>query len=232
MDVSDDQRKQINRWFWRSCFSKRYSSGVLRNLNADIKEMLLLRSKKPSTLGGFSADLDKKFFTSNTFGMGNVNTKTFVLMLAQNSPKSFVSGAPVNLAETLKSSNRAEFHHLMPRSFLRKSAQISIDESVLANFAFLSRSDNRILGGDAPSAYQAKMALNKKEILESALCPVSLFNDKYDVFIEERVDLLLKKLRFYVLNLNLPKIFKRFPFALTHGAPPACCSGERTSSVC
>jgi hypothetical protein len=36
---TDAQRKRIDRWFWRSAFSKRYSSAVLRNLNSDIAEM-------------------------------------------------------------------------------------------------------------------------------------------------------------------------------------------------
>jgi hypothetical protein len=29
---SDDQRRRLVRWFWRTCFSRRYSSGVLRYL--------------------------------------------------------------------------------------------------------------------------------------------------------------------------------------------------------
>ncbi len=47
---SDEQRRIINRWFWRSAFAKRYSSGVLRNLRTDIEEMMKLRRGRPRTL--------------------------------------------------------------------------------------------------------------------------------------------------------------------------------------
>jgi hypothetical protein len=72
---TDAQRKRIDRWFWRSSFSKRYSSAVLRNLNTDIAEMRLLRDNGDSNLGEFSADLSADYFKANVFGLGSVNTK-------------------------------------------------------------------------------------------------------------------------------------------------------------
>lgn len=193
---SDAQRSQINRWFWRSAFSRRYSSGVIRNLNTDIAEMQKLRNGNPSALGDFGSapDLDEAFFLLNTFGMGNVNTKTFLLMLAQYNPLSFISGAPVDLAKTLKESNRSEFHHLMPRDFLKltKQAGLEFNDSLLANMCFLSRVDNRQLGGQAPSKYRTRIEGNIDEILEHALCPKSLFKDDYENFIAERSTMLSK----------------------------------------
>ncbi|MHC2367438.1 hypothetical protein ACVIQT_002086 [Bradyrhizobium diazoefficiens] len=90
---TDEQRAQINRWFWRSAFSRRYSSGVIRNLNTDIEEMRKLKDGQASALGEFNYSIEPNFFLENTFGMGNVNTKTFILMLAQQKPLSFISGA-------------------------------------------------------------------------------------------------------------------------------------------
>jgi hypothetical protein len=183
-----EQSEKIQRWFWRTAFSKRYSSGVLRNLKADIVQMTNLRNGKASTLGDFTVSIDAEFFTSNKFGMGNVNTKTFLLMLSKQVPRSFVSGTRVNLAETLKAANRSEFHHMMPRDFLRQSGQTTYDESVLANMCFLSRADNRKLGGRAPSAYRVSMASNIGEILTSAVTTDILFEDDYKKFIEERAE--------------------------------------------
>lgn len=187
---NNNQRSQINRWFWRSAFSRRYSSGVIRNLNTDILEILKLKNKNESALGNFQIAVSPDFFLENAFGMGNVNTKTFILMLAQNSPLSFISGARVDLAKTLKAANRAEFHHLMPRAFLRETDQQEIFDSVLANFCFLSRSDNRALGGEAPSGYKSKMAENVDEIISSAICPKSVFSDDFESFVRERADML------------------------------------------
>jgi hypothetical protein len=190
MKYTDEQRRAINRWFWRAAFSKRYSAGVLRNLKADIDDMENLREGRKHALGSFQVAIPEEFFTSNLFGMGNVNTKSFVLMLAQARPRSFISGTPVDLSEKLKASNRTEFHHLMPRSFLRSSDQTLSSESVLANFAFISRTDNRQLGGVAPSLYKDKMAPNWAAILEAALCPVTLFDDNYKFFLADRARLL------------------------------------------
>lgn len=187
---TDEQRRRINRWFWRVAFTKRYSSGVLRNLKTDIDEMRKLREGEPSQLGEFSASVPAEFFLENTFGMGNVNTKTFILLLAQHAPLSFASGVPVDLADRLRSGNRTEFHHLMPRAFLTRTEQKKPSANALANFAFLSRADNRILGGEAPSRYRRRMPTDIDEILLHALCPKSLFDDNYESFAIERAFIL------------------------------------------
>lgn len=193
--LSDDHRDRIIRWFWRSSFSRRYSSGVLRNLKTDIEEMALLREGKASKIGEFGIQISDEFFTKTTFGIGNVNSKTFILMIAQSDPRTFISGQPIDLALKLKSANRAEFHHLMPRKFLRDSQQTLQSESLLANFAFVTRSENRELGGKAPSLYKDQMKGDTAEILRRSLIPDSLFNDKYDAFLIDRAAILAKRAR-------------------------------------
>lgn len=187
---SDEQRKTIVKWFWRACFGKRYSSGLLRNLNSDIEEMRKLRAGKPSALGGFPVVITDDYFLSNIFTIGTVNTNTFILLLAQQRPLSFISGAPVDLGEKLRQSNRGEFHHLMPKAFLQTTKQNSFSPNCLANFAFISRADNRVLGGVAPSLYKSHMPANAGEILKYALCEEDLFGDHFREFIIHRASLL------------------------------------------
>ena len=192
---NESQSARIDRWFWRSAFSKRYSSGVLRNLKADITQMVNLRDGAESSLGEFSTHVSPDFFYENSFGLGNVNTKTLLLLLASRSPKSFISGANIDLKETLKAANRTEFHHMMPRDYLRKSGQNEYGENILANICFLARADNRALGGKAPSAYRDQMPSDVSNILDSAICPASLFADNYKVFIEQRSFMLTEAAR-------------------------------------
>lgn len=187
---TDEQRKVIARWFWRACFGKRYSSGLLRNLNSDIEEIRKLRDSKPSALGGFPVTITEDYFTSNIFTIGTVNTSTYILLLAQQTPLSFISGAPIDLGEKLRRSNRAEFHHLMPKAFLLTSKQESHSPNCLANFAFISRADNRALGGAAPSAYKAHMPANSGDILARALCTDDLFKDEFKEFVRNRASTL------------------------------------------
>lgn len=185
-----DHRERLIRWFWRTAFSRRYSSGVLRNLKSDIEEVTNLRQNKASKLGDFHVAIEDDFFLRTTFSIGNVNSKTFILLIAQNSPLTFISGQPVNLAEKLSKANRAEFHHLMPRKFLKETNQIQSKESLLANFAYITRSENRDLGGYAPSLYREKMPENVDEILQRSHIPHSLFGDNYETFLNERSMLL------------------------------------------
>ncbi|SRR5258708_1988637 len=190
IQMTDPQRQRILRWFWRACFSRRFSSGVLRNLKDDIAAVGQLKAGRPNTLGDFPVLVAREFFTQNAFRVNTVNTTTFVLMLAQRQPLNFVSGQPVAMDAVLRDYNRSEFHHLYPRAFLNFGGIPPDQHGPLANFAFLAKADNIVLGGMAPSAYRARMPRQVDNILEAALCPTSLFSDDYQRFLVDRSVLL------------------------------------------
>ncbi len=196
--VSEDQRRQLLRWCWRVAFARRYSSGVLRNLREDIEQIRVLKAGQASKLGGFSCSIPDDFFAINNFTISAVNSKTAILLLAQQAPLSFVSGTPVDLAAKLREFNKTEFHHLMPKAFLRSVEPTRYNANALANIAFLTRAENRHLGGVAPSQYRERMAGNVPQILASAVCPDSLFMDGYDEFVAERSALLASRARVLV----------------------------------
>jgi hypothetical protein len=186
MAISDAQRDALVKWFWKTNFTRRYSAGVIRNLNRDIEEAAALREGTSANLAEIPASVDHAFF-GQTFTIGTVNTRTFILLLAQEQPLSFVSGTPVTLSDVLQGYNRNEFHHLMPRAFLKEKGFKTSEINSLANFAIISASDNKILGGAAPSVYKAKIPAAKQHlILARALCPDSLFGDDYVAFSAER----------------------------------------------
>jgi hypothetical protein len=184
--MTDAQRARLIRWFWRACFARRYSSGVLRALGEDITAMAALKEGKPNALGDFPVVVTRAHFATVSFRVNTVATKTFILMLAQQRPRSFISGQHIALAPVLKEYNRSEFHHLYPAAYLRDQGVPGNRQGVLANFCFLSKVDNIQLGGAAPSVYRGKMAGNHAEILAGALCPASLFNDDFGAFIAQR----------------------------------------------
>lgn len=191
--VDKEKRDRLLKWFWKVSFSRRYSSGVIRHLEEDISAMLRLREGPDSNLGEFPTSIEADFFRYNTFGVRNVNTKTFVLMLAQMLPKSFVSGSDIDLSQKLKEYNKTEFHHLMPKAFVETLSEPQHSVNCLANYCFLSRSENKQLGGEPPSQYRTKMPTDIKEILRRAVCPESLFEDDFDSFIPERAQLLKER---------------------------------------
>ncbi|WP_134667978.1 MULTISPECIES: DUF262 domain-containing protein [unclassified Amycolatopsis] len=192
-NVSDEQRAVLVRWLWRSFFSRRFSAGVLRNLKRDIEEAVKLREGRPSALADVSVSLNVDFFLEKKFSVSAVDTRSFVLLLVNARPLSFVSGSPVSLQKVLSAYNRSEFHHLMPQAFLAKEDIGTASASVLANFAMISAADNKTLGGDAPSVYRARMPSAKvDEILKCAVCPKNVFDDEFAPFLQGRAEMLVE----------------------------------------
>jgi hypothetical protein len=194
--MTAEQNDELKQWFWRACFSRRFSSGVLRNLNRDLAEARKLRAAGTSALAEIPSSLDPEWFIDNRFNISAVNTKTFILLLAQADPLTFVSGSAVDLGDVLQAYNRSEFHHLVPRAFLTAQGKQSDDINRLGNFAIINSVDNKTLGGTAPSAYRAKMSAPRvpaprvPAILERAVCPDVLFSDDYPAFIDARAKML------------------------------------------
>ena len=162
-------------------------------MQSDIEEILKLKLGRTSNLITVldAFEVQPFYFTEAKFRSNTVITKAFILLLAQKNPYSFVTGSPISLREVLKEYNRNQFHYVYPRAFLRNSSQDAYDDSCLANFCFLSTSDNNMIGESPPSIYKSIMPdTNINEILEHAICPSSLFNDDFKVFVDERSKLL------------------------------------------
>jgi hypothetical protein len=198
-NYSDGQRQILLKWFWKSSFSKRYGAGTLRNINKDIEEIKKLKSNEPSSLADFNFDLTTDFYINNQFRRDSISTKTFILQLAQNNPRSFISGSPISLRDVLSNYNRNEFHHIFPKAFLKGIGIPDSKINSLANFCFMSKSDNNRISGDKPSIYKTKLGTNVNDILSSTFSSDTLFLDDYDKFLNERATNLWKN------GLNLTK---------------------------
>lgn len=188
---NDKQRTTLIRWFWRCCFSRRYSSGVNGVQEIDIKNMKELRANSNHTIADFKCFISSSFFTENQFSIGAANTKTFILMLASKTPRSFISGAKVDLSKTLKISTSREFHHIFPDKYLQRLEYVKKDIYCLANFCFLNNADNQKIKDRAPSAYKTDIVGNINEIMTSAICPPNALDLDYDDFVKQRAQLLV-----------------------------------------
>lgn len=192
VQVSDEQRRHLLRWFWRACFSARYGRVVQRNLKVDVEQASRLRSGDPSTLDDVPDHVEEAFFTENRFNLNTVSSKTLILLLAHERPRSLISGTTVDLTRVLSNYNRSEFHHLYPQAYLRKQAVETDEQSPLGNMCFINSIDNKRLGGRAPSGYKDELAaVDCSGILSAALVPeVELFADDYPAFLTARSTLL------------------------------------------
>lgn len=195
---TDKQRKELIRWFWRCCFSRRYSSGVNDIHEIDLSAMDKLIDDENYSISNFKCEVEESFFTKNQFNINAVNTKTFITMLAYNIPRSFISGAKVDLSMALKNASNKEFHHIFPDKYLQRLGFSKNVIFMLSNFCFLNNADNQKIKDKAPSDY--KNLINKDsidKIMESALCPKGSLDMNYNKFVKIRTQILLR----YAQNL-------------------------------
>jgi hypothetical protein len=158
--------------------------------------MIHLLAWNPTEFEQRHLQIQAGFFKDNVFTLTSVNTKVFILILAQERPKSFLSAADVDLDSVLVSCNRTEFHHIFPKDYLANSLGIRDKRvhSVLANFAFLSQHDNRSIKSKAPSQYYLDMPEDHRDsILASSLVPAGGLNLSFEDFIDRRAMLLAEK---------------------------------------
>lgn len=189
--LTDVQRQSLIKWFWRSCFSRRYSSGVNSAHENDLQAMKRLRENEAHDICAFKCEIVASFFEDNIFNLNTVNTKTFVAMLASASPCSFISGVNVDLSEPMKLANSKEFHHIFPAKYLQRQELARNKIFCLANFCFLNNADNQKIKDKAPAEYCKLINQDNLEvILQSALCPNDTFSLDYESFIQKRCEIL------------------------------------------
>jgi hypothetical protein len=190
--IPGEHRQKLERWFWRSCFSERYSGQTNRVARNDITEMAHLRDGEETTLGQFGGTVGPEFFTDTVFRLSSARSATFVLLLASLEPRSFISGNKVDLAAVLQAYNRHEFHHMYPRALLKDDGVEAAAINCLANMCILSRADNNAIRRKRPSEYRLLMPEGDDltAILRGAAASESLFSDDFAAFLSERAQTL------------------------------------------
>jgi hypothetical protein len=190
--VSGDHKSTLLRWFWRSSFSHRYSGNPGRNIKYDVVEAVRLRKGEASSLDKMTFKIDDDFFITNAFSSRTVASKAAILLMAGMHPQSFLSGQAIELDIVLSEPNRKEYHHCMPKAFLKKQRDAIDDKRInaLANIAIISRAENRKIGGRAPSEYKSAMPSDITTIAERAFLPDSLWLDDYEIFLADRAKLM------------------------------------------
>lgn len=69
---TDLQRQSLIKWFWRSCFSRRYSSGVNSAHETDLQAMERLVFDEQYDICSFKCEVSPTFFTDNVFNLNTV----------------------------------------------------------------------------------------------------------------------------------------------------------------
>ena len=187
------QNDYLRKWFWRSVFSRRFSSDVNEKQAHDISEMVKLRENPLYEFRLPKAEIKFSFSNSN-FAAGNANSKSLIALLNTANPSSFWSGAKVDLNKVLKKGSKHEYHHIFPQAFLKKNGFEKRKINLLANICFLTRADNNAIKDKSPAQYLSKCNdRDKTRYLTEAFCPLDIESLDYEDFLAKRSELLERK---------------------------------------
>ena len=194
-------RTRLLRWYWSGVFGEQYGSATETRFARDMVEV-------PAWLGGrgasstveeavFSADRLDSLRTRQSAAYKGVNA-----LLMEKGAKDFRSGQKYGLAVFFDES--VDIHHIFPKKWCQTTGIDAGRYNSIINKTPLSGRTNRMLGGNAPSEYLARLesgtsssgSISRKTVdhhLETHLIvPDCLRRDDFDAFYDRRKEALVK----------------------------------------
>lgn len=177
----------LRRWFWHCSFTQKYKAGTNTAVMADLEDMKRLAVGEP-VFDTLDASIDPDIF-KKTWRINSTVAKAAICLLAQLSPRSFISGGAVDLGTAMAAYNAREFHHIYPKAFLATQGIPFHESNVIANVCFLTSADNRAISDADPRDYMMKIPGNlKPSIAASSLIPLDAMDGSkpYVDFVNQR----------------------------------------------
>lgn len=193
------QLMELKKWFWKTSFSNRYSTGqTTEKMNVDIERILEIRNNVFDETHAMKYTVTKSELIDTKFSKANSLTRAFLLLLAQHNPTDLVLNTKVDIVQSLSKYNRKQYHHIFPNAFLRRQGFPSAKIFSIANFCFLPADSNKKISSKKPSDYFFNLIppTHFNEILSSNLIPLTkdLYeNDNYNDFLEKRAELVINE---------------------------------------
>lgn len=187
------QLRQLKRWFWNCTFMQRYRAGTNRLVTEDLKSMVALADgTSPNAFDSLKTAVGTDLFT-RTWRINTTAAKAAICLLAQNGPRTFLTGRVVDLGESLSAYNARQFHHIYPKAHLQAIGVPFHEANVIANICMLTASDNNQISDRDPQSYFADIPdAHRDDVFKAALIPnesrsgIQPFND----FIQARAQAL------------------------------------------
>ncbi|HVX00276.1 MAG TPA: DUF262 domain-containing protein, partial [Candidatus Babeliaceae bacterium] len=187
-----EQLNTLKKWFWKTAFSTRYSTGqTTTKMNSDIETINEIRKNNFKIIDTIKPTISESDLINSTFTKSHVFTRAFLLLMAQFAPNDLIKNVRIDLTKALSNFNRKEYHHIFPRSFLENQGIAKEKISSLMNFCFLSSDSNKKISKQKPSDYFFNLIPDQHfvAILTNNLIPVrkEIFQrDDYNSFLQKR----------------------------------------------
>lgn len=194
-----NQLKELRKWFWKTSFSNRYSTGqTTEKMNADIERISEIRKDDFVEVNKFRYSVTKSELIETKFSKANPLTRALLLLMAQKGPLDLVKNTKIDIAQSLSKYNRKQYHHIFPNAFLKKQGFPPNKIFSLTNFCFLPADSNKKISKKSPSDYFFSIIPQDSfnDILNSNLIPLTkeLYEkDNYNDFLAKRAELIINE---------------------------------------
>lgn len=198
--ITADQLKTLKKWFWKTSFSNRYSTGqTTSKMNADIEAIIKIRSNDFTDINTLKYSVSVSELVETKFSKANPLTRAILLLMAQYNPIDLIKNTKVDIAQALSKYNRMQYHHIFPNAFLKKQGFPHSKIFSLVNFCFLPADSNKKISKKSPSDYFFNLIPQEdfNTILQSNLIPLKkeLYeNNNYNDFLLKRGQLIIDEI--------------------------------------
>lgn len=209
------QTKCLQDYFWRTCLTSRFSSGVETKLSQDIKKIdKIHQEQEPDQERNIDVSIEA-LKQNGYFSVGRAYIKALICILSSHDPRSFDDGAKVTLDNNyLKMSTSKNFHHFFPKAFLKKKGVTDEKINHIANItlvdAFLNK---RKIRDKAPSIYMKQYVTdnyNSNEIMKTHLInnidSWGIWEDDYGIFFEKRLEAIQSEIKQRLILTELDRV--------------------------
>lgn len=203
-------KKKLMQWYWCGVFGELYGSATETRYALDLPqvvEWILNNGPEPKTI------YDANFSPSRLHTLRTRNSaayKGIYALLMDDNTKDWLSATGIDFSTYFSES--IDIHHIFPVSWCEKNGIPKNDYNCIINKTPLSARTNRIVSGDAPSKYLAKIkkhaGVNDEEfinILKShVLNPEYLYKDDFTGFFNDRKEQILQRIE-RAMNKKIPR---------------------------
>ncbi len=193
--------KKLQQWYWCGVFGEMYGSAIETRFANDLQDVVKWitgeNAPTPSTIK------DAQFQDDRLLTLRTRNSAAYKGLLAlqmRNGSKDFRTGKSIDVHAYFD--NDIDVHHIFPKKWCTDNKVDSQRFDSVVNKTAIDARTNRIIGGDAPSLYLAK--LEDRDRIDSTVLdgilqshgadPLVLRQDNFDDFFNQRFEFLLDRI--------------------------------------
>ena len=203
-------KKKLMQWFWCGVLGELYGSSNETRYALDLPQMIdWIENNKPEPKTIYDANFSpSRLHTLRT--RNSAAYKGIYALLMEDGTKDWLSATKIDFITYFSES--IDIHHIFPVAWCEKNSINKNDYNCIINKTPLSGNTNRMVSGDAPSKYLARLqkytGVNDqdfKNILKShVLSPELLYADDFINFFNDRKEKILQRIE-KAMNKTIPR---------------------------